>query len=232
MIQHFNPADITVMLLAAGHGKRMLPLTQNTPKPLLKVAGLSLIEHHLKRLANLGFQHIVINIAHLGEQIPAQLGDGSAYQLHIDYSDEHDTGALETAGGIKYALGLIQSDPFMVVNADIWTDFDFSQCLAPLHGDARLVMVANPAHHQTGDFVLDKSGMLSKPTSNNTLTFSGIALYRRQVFESLAQGKLALAPVLNTLIQKQRVEGLHYQGQWFDIGTPERLQHLNSLNQA
>jgi len=146
--------NTTAVLLAAGHGKRMLPLTEQTPKPLLKIGEHALIEHHLFRLADLGFKNIVINIAYLADQISLALGDGSRYGLHIHYSDESASGALETAGGLKNALPLIKSDPFITVNADIWTDFDFTQLLLKSPESARLVMTENPPQHPDGDFVL------------------------------------------------------------------------------
>jgi len=223
-----TPEKTSVVILSAGHGTRMLPLTKHTPKPLLKIGNKSLIEHHLIRLKELGFVHVIINIAYLGEQIRSTLGDGSRYELSIKYSDEANTGALETAGGLKAALPLISSDPFMVINADIWTDFNFTQLLTPLKTKARLVMVNNPSHNLDGDFALTETGLLDN-SEKERATFSGIALYQKSLFDDLAQGKQALAPIFKSLIEQQCIEGIKFNGQWKDIGTPERL---NEVNQA
>ena len=221
-----TPETTSVVILSAGHGTRMLPLTKNTPKPLLKVGEKSLIEHHLTRLHKLGFSKIVINIAYLGEKIRSTLGDGSRYGLSIKYSDEANTGALETAGGLKAALPLIESDPFLVINADIWTDFNFDQLLTPLRTQARLVMVTNPPHNPAGDFSLSETGLLND-TKEAPTTFSGIALYKKSLFNDLPAGKCALAPIFKSLIKQQLVEGIKYNGQWKDVGTPERLNEIN-----
>lgn len=240
-----QPENITVVLLAAGRGKRMQPLTDHTPKPLLRVGKYSLIEHHLRRIAQQGFKHVVINIAHLASQIPQALGNGDQYGLSIQYSDESNGGALETAGGLKNAMPLIQSDPFIVINADIWTDFDNRHLLRSPLEYARLVMVDNPSHHSDGDFVLLDNGLLSDPciqarepaeTDHKTqtapplprLTFSGIAIYRKRVFDSLSSGKQALAPIFRQLIAEGKLEGLKFSGEWRDIGTPERLEQLRA----
>lgn len=226
-----KPINTSVVILSAGHGKRMLPLTKNTPKPLLKVGKLSLIEHHLLRLKDSGFENIIINIAYLGEQIRRKLGDGSRYGLSISYSDETDTGALETAGGLKAALPLISSDSFIVINADIWTDFDFSTLLKPLNSDARLVMVPNPEHNSNGDFGLSPNGKLTNP-AQSSYTFSGIAMYTKKLFTTLDSGKQALAPVFKSLITQDRLEGVLHTGLWMDIGTPERLNEINRLDRG
>lgn len=218
------------MLLAAGRGERMRSLGQETPKPLLRVGQHSLIEHHLYRLAKLGFHDIVINVAHLGTQIQSQLKSGDKYNLRIRYSDETKSGALETAGGIHNALPLLDSDPFMVINADIWTDFDFRDLLLPMDEIARLVMVPNPSQHPEGDFYLNDKGCLEAEHSNTSkrLTFSGIALYRKSLFDEMAPGKCALAPILHQQIALGRMSGLTHQGIWDDVGTPERLRDVNS----
>ncbi len=218
-------ANTTVVLLAAGHGKRMLPLTKSTPKPLLTVGQHSLIEHHLKRISAQGFKHVVINIAHLAEQFPTALGDGQQYGLRIDYSDESQTGALETAGGLKNALTLIKSDPFITINADIWTDYDFSNLIKQPPQLAKLVMVDNPEHNPEGDFGLSDTGLLNN-TANEKLTFSGIAIYHKTVFEKLEHGKQALAPIFHRLIDENALQGTKLMGEWQDIGTPERLEEL------
>ncbi|NND82735.1 MAG: nucleotidyltransferase family protein [Gammaproteobacteria bacterium] len=227
---------MTVMILAAGRGKRMGELTENTAKPLLMVAGRSLIAHHLARLADAGFKNVVINIAYLAEQIIDALGDGSAYGLNIVYSDESSSGALETAGGIVHALELLESDPFIVINADIWTDYDFTALFRqPLSGLGHLVMVPNPAHNPDGDFTIGEGGSLflhadEHQQSNRlrTATFSGIAIYRKAFFNTLQQGKAALAPLLAQAIQADQLSAELYEGQWSDIGTPERLIELSS----
>ena len=232
-----NPQNTTALLLAAGHGKRMLPLTESTPKPLLKVGRYSLIEHHLIRLAELGFKHVVINVAYLANQIIDTLGDGSKYGLSIDFSDESSTGALETAGGIKKALRYIKSDPFISVNADIWTDYDFTELLSTKPEYATLVMVKNPPHNLSGDFVLAADGALKNISKNNTsvdsqdpsMTYSGIALYRRHFFDDIAETKSALGPLFKELIDQQQLMGTALKGQWFDIGTPERLDDIRQL---
>lgn len=217
------------MLLAAGLGKRMLPLTATTPKPLLEVNGQSLIERHLQRLANDGFKNIVINHSHLGEQITAKLGNGQQYGLSISYSDESKSGPLETAGGILKALPLIHSDPFIVINGDIFTDFSFGTLLAPLKAHGRLVMVANPPQHPKGDFSVDQQNrLISKDDLAAGLTFSGIALYHKSLFKRLRPGKLPLAPIFRAAISEQRLEALVYTGEWHDIGTPQRLAEINS----
>lgn len=226
-MNHQSINNTTVMLLAAGHGKRMLPLTQHTPKALLRVGERSLIEHHLHRLQQQGFKNVVINLAYLGEQIRAKLGDGSQFNLQITYSDETNTGALETAGGIRHAMPLIDSDPFLVINADIATDINFASLVSPLHRAGRLVLVDNPVHNQNGDFELLPSQLLGLNQGINAKTFSGVALYQKRAFTSLEKGKCALAPVFRQLIRDDDLEGVLHQGQWTDVGTPERLAQLN-----
>lgn len=223
-----EPSKTSVMLLAAGHGKRMRPLTDTTPKPLLKVGRHSLIEHHINSLSRLGFKHIVINTAYLGHKIQARLGNGQRYGVAIEYSDESETGALETAGGIKKSLTLIKSDPFIAINADIYTEFDFAALLASgLTMSACLVLVPNPEHNQSGDFGVSSSGRFD-PQSNTRMTFSGIALYRKKIFSNLPEGKLALGPILKQMIKQEMLAALPYYGAWTDVGTPERLAELNS----
>ena len=221
-----NPPDIDIFILAAGRGERMRPLTDSTPKPLLKVAGKPLIVHHLERVAESGFVHVVINHAYLGIQIVEEQGGGEQFGLEISYSDE-SAGALETAGGITNALPLIRSDPFIVLNADIWTDFDFTELLTPLPHYARLMLVDNPAHYPGGDFYIGSKALLSDNPSQQRLTFSGVAMYSRAPFEVQEPGYRPLAPLLNTWIAREQVEYLHYQGCWLDIGTPERLAELD-----
>ncbi|MFM1911459.1 MAG: hypothetical protein RJB18_850 [Pseudomonadota bacterium] len=212
------------MILAAGRGERMRPLTDHTPKPLLKVGGKSLIVWHLERLAKAGFKEVVINHAHLGEQIEQALGDGSVWGLSIRYSPE--TTALETAGGIANALPLFGDAPFLVVNGDVFTEVDFGALQLVSPNLAHLVMVDNPPQHLDGDFVVD-SGKVSNQ-GNHKLTFSGVGIYHPSLFVDVEQGQAAkLAPLLRLAMAKGLVTGEHYQGVWHDIGTPERLSFLD-----
>ncbi len=216
------------MILAAGRGERMRPLTDHTPKPLLKVGGKPLIVWHLEGLARAGFRDIVINHAHLGDQIETVLGDGRRFGVHIQYSAEGE--ALETAGGIAYALPLLGAAPFLVVNGDIFCDLDFSHLAQqPMDGVvAHLVLVDNPPQHQQGDFVLDHGKLVEEGDSR--LTFSGIGVYRPELFSGVVRGsKAKLAPLLRAEIGKGRVSAEHYRGHWVDVGTPERLQALDQL---
>lgn len=215
------------MILAAGRGERMRPLTDRTPKPLLPVAGKPLIVWHLERLARTGFRDIVINHAHLGEQIEALLDDGSAWGLAIRYSAE-PPGALETAGGIANALPLLGDQPFLVVNGDIWCDWDCRHAPTALaDGDsAHLVLAANPPHHAAGDFALNECRVDAAGTPR--YTFTGIGVYRPALFAGLPCGQPAkLAPLLRTAMAAGRVSGELHAGQWMDVGTPERLAALD-----
>jgi MurNAc alpha-1-phosphate uridylyltransferase len=218
------------MILAAGRGERMRPLTDRTPKPLLPVAGKPLIVWHLERLAQAGIRDIVINHAHLGEQIEALLDDGSAWGVSIRYSPE-PPGALETAGGIANALPLLadatSDDPFLVVNGDIWCDFRFA-ALPNLAGHdlAHLVLVSNPPHHPGGDFDLQDGRVRLGPPR---LTFAGIGLYRAEIFAPLVRGHPAkLAPLLREAMAADRIGGQVHDGRWVDVGTPERLAALDA----
>jgi len=208
------------MILAAGRGERMRPLTDHTPKPLLPVGGRALIEHHLAALAAAGFREVVINHAHLGAQIEAALGDGARYGLLIRYSPEET--ALETGGGIFRALPLLGPEPFVVINGDIWTDYPLAQLPQAPAGLAHLVLVDNPAHHPQGDFALDAAGRVYEE-GQPRFTFSGIGLYRPELFEGCEAGRFALAPLLRRAMAAGRVSGEHYRGAWIDVGTPERL---------
>ena len=215
---------LTVMLLAAGRGERLRPLTDLTPKPLLPVAGKPLIEHHIERLVAAGFQDIVINHAWLGEQIAAQLGDGARWKSRIRYSAEGE--ALETGGGIFRALPLL-SDPFFVINSDIWmTPVLSAMTLAP-EDLAHLLLVNNPPHNPAGDFVLHEGRVVV--SGGEKLTFSGVGLYRKALFAGCTDGKFPLAPLLHQAIADARVSGAHYQGDWLDVGTAERLTQLEEL---
>jgi MurNAc alpha-1-phosphate uridylyltransferase len=215
------------MILSAGLGNRMLPLTEHTPKPLLRAGEHSLIEWQILRLSKAGITELVINHHHLGEQIEQALGDGSRYGVSIMYSPEPVR--LETAGGIIRALPLLANDSFIIVNADVWTVFDFAK-LKPLSGDgalAHLVMVPNAAHHQAGDFALTESGLLSESGAPK-LTYSGISVLHRDLFRDLPEQLLGLAPLLREAMQQGRATGELYTGDWRDIGTPQRLLALDS----
>lgn len=213
------------MILAAGRGERMRPLTDHTPKPLLRVAGQTLIEHHIRALAQAGIRELVINHAHLGEQLEAVLGDGRTLGVRIAWSPE-PPGALETGGGILKALPLLGQEAFVAVNADIWTDFDFATLPAQPAGLAHLVLVANPAHNRAGDFALNGGRIVSdgKPR----YTFSGIGLYRPELFAGCGPGAFPLAPLLRRAMDAGKISGELYAGTWFDIGTPERLAAVNA----
>jgi MurNAc alpha-1-phosphate uridylyltransferase len=220
------------MILAAGRGERMRPLTDRTPKPLLPVAGKPLIIWHLERLAHTGFHEVVINHAHLGDQIEALLGDGDAWNVSIRYSAEPH-GALETAGGIANALPLLTNElgtePFLVINGDIFCDWDFRRAHIP-EQLAHLVLVDNPPHHPAGDFTLQdgKVGAGGMAPGAPKLTFSGIGIYRPELFADIPRGTPAkLAPLLNEAIAAGQVSGEHHAGRWVDVGTPERLQALD-----
>ncbi len=214
------------MLLAAGLGKRLRPLTNKTPKPLIKVAGKPLIEYHLENLKSAGFKEVIINLSHLGEMIEEHLGDGSRFNLEIDYSREGPQ-PLETAGGIINALPLLGSKPFLVMNADIWCNHSLS--FANLSHDklAHLVLVAKPKHNFDGDFAYEFGKIYN--TGKNHLTFSGIGIYSPKIFKDFATEKSALAPILRSLVNKQLVSAEYFTGNWFDIGTKERLVEAESF---
>ena len=215
------------MILAAGRGERMRPLTDNLPKPLLKVAGKMLIEYHLEKLKAAQITEVVINHAWLGEKIEQALGDGTRYGLTIHYSAEVE--ALETAGGIINALPLLVDEcnnEFIVINGDIFCDYELSNLPSSLSGLAHLLLVKNPEHHLQGDFSLTNSGLLEQ-AGENKQTFSGIGVYHADLFKDYPKGKLALAPILRKAMDQQQVTGEFYQGIWHDIGTPERLSELD-----
>jgi len=216
---------VKAMILAAGRGERLRPLTDSTPKPLLKVGNKNLIEYHLYKLTQAGINEVVINIAWLGQQIQQTLGSGEKYGLTIHYSDEGDQ-ALETAGGIIKALPLLGDEPFIIINGDIFTDYDFKQLTnLELNGEAHLVMVENPDHNHKGDFALD-NGYL-KNTAESLYTYSGIGIYTKHFFAGIPEGIAALAPILIKKIEQQKVSGELYEKSWTDVGTIERLQQLN-----
>jgi len=213
------------MILAAGRGERMRPLTDRTPKPLLVAGGKPLIVRQIERLRAAGIEWIVVNLAWQAEAIEAALGDGTAFGVQLRYSREPD-GALETAGGIRHALDLLGEDPFVVVNSDIHCDFPLAR-LQPLEpGDsARLVLVDNPAHHPGGDFALERGRVHLDGASR--YTYSGIGLFHPGLFKVLQPGVRPLRPVLEQAIAAGRVSGQHHAGTWLDIGTPERLAELD-----
>lgn len=212
------------MILAAGRGERMRPLTDHTPKPLLKVKGKPLIVHHIEKLAQGGFREIIINIAHLGYKISQALGDGSFWGVKIVYSDEQKEGALESAGGIIKALPLLGKDTFLVVNGDVWCDYDFDLSFNLKDDLAHLILVANPEHNPYGDFSLDKDRILND--GEEKYTFSGIGYYSPKLFDGTNYGKYGLAPLLRKAIKKNMVSGSFYNGVWQDIGTPQRLKDV------
>jgi MurNAc alpha-1-phosphate uridylyltransferase len=219
------------MILAAGLGKRMQPLTAEIPKPLLKVAGKTLIEHQIERLAAAGITNIVINHHYLGEQIVDLLGKGLDYGVSIDYSREPIR--LETAGGIIKALPALQDDTFIVVNADIWTDFPF-ETLKPLDGKtslAHLILVENADHNPYGDFYLDSDSRVHEDDhqDDRRLTFSGISVLHKDLFHGLPIQPKSLVPLLRDAMVRSQVSGEVYDGQWMDIGTPARLQEINDI---
>lgn len=221
------------MILAAGRGERMRPLTDTTPKPLLVAGGKPLIVWHIERLAAAGFSELVINHAHLGEQLEAALGDGGRWGVRIAWSAE-PPGALETAGGIAQALPLLGDAPFLVVNGDIWCDWDFRRArdlrLSAAH-PAHLVMMANPAHHAGGDFGLDEThtpAQLTLAGGGPTLTYCGIGVFHPAFFAGVPRAAvMKLRPLLDAAIPRAIVSGERHTGRWVDVGTPERLAALD-----
>jgi MurNAc alpha-1-phosphate uridylyltransferase len=213
------------MILAAGRGERMRPLTDATPKPLLEVGGKPLIAWLIEALARANLRELVINVSHLGARVESALGDGRRWNVRIRYSHEEE--ALETAGGIANALPLLGRDPFVVVNGDVHTDFDFATLAVPRGDDlAHLVLIDNPSHHPTGDFALENGRVaLDGP---RRYTFSGIGVYHPSLFSDISAGtKCQLAAVLRPKIAEGRVSAEHYAGRWCDVGTPERLKALD-----
>ena len=209
------------MILAAGRGERLRPLTDRLPKPLVPVRGKPLIEYHLEGLAAAGFREVVINQGHLGQMLPESLGDGARWGVRIHWSDELD-GALETGGGIHQALPLLGDAPFLVVNGDILTDYPFARLRAVKCDYAHLVMVPNPAHNPGGDFAL-RSAIVTA-TGAEKSTFGGIAVYHPRLLAGCTPGKFSLVPVLQNAMKQHIVTGELYRGAWSDIGTLERLE--------
>ena len=214
------------MILAAGRGERLRPLTDTTPKPLIQAGSRKLIEHHLYALSAAGFTDVIINICHLGQQIIDTLGDGSRYQLNIHYSDERNA-VLETGGGIVKALPLLKSDKFLVINGDIWTDYDLSRLPDKMDSLAHLVLVSNPAHNASGDFSLEGNRVTERKKHQATWTYSGLGIYSHQFFESCEEKPFPLAPLLRSYMASGQISGEIHEGFWFDIGTRERLDQLN-----
>jgi len=209
------------MILAAGRGERLRPLTDSVPKPLLPVAGRPVIEYTIAALVDAGFIDIVINVAYLGEAIEQTLGNGDRFGAGLSYSREGETG-LETAGGVVHALPLLGDGPFLVVNGDILTDFPFHRLRTRRTRPAHLVLVKNPPHHPGGDFCLDGDRLVS--TGEEALTFSGIGVYTADFFSACRPGKLPLGPLLREAVKRNRVSAEVYQGFWMDLGTLDRLR--------
>ncbi len=218
--------SMKAMILAAGRGERMMSLTRDTPKPLLKVGGHALIEYHLFNLKAAGYSDIVINVSYLAKQIIETLGNGSRYGLTIEYSNEGES-ALETGGGIRHALPMLGDDAFLVINGDIWTDFQLSGLGLNTADLAWLMLVDNPEHHPQGDFYLHQGRVAD--SGRPALTFSGIGVYDPRLFASMPDQAFPLAPLLRTAMQGNQVAGQYYDGIWYDIGTPERLAELDRM---
>ena len=217
------------MLLAAGRGERMRPLTDSLPKPLVPVAGRALIAWHLAALARAGFREVVVNTSWLAPALHAALGDGASFGVSITWSDEGPV-ALETGGGIYRAVPLLGPGPFLVVNADIWTDIDFAGLALADEALAHLMLVANPPHNVRGDFGLDGDLVVSR--ENERLTYSGVGVFRPEFFQGCEAGRFPLLPVLNRAIGARRVRGELHRGAWSDVGTAERLAALDARLRA
>jgi len=209
------------MILAAGRGERLRPLTDTQPKPLIDVGGKPLIEYHLERLALAGFREVVINQGHLGDMLPLALGSGSRWGIHIHWSDEQPE-ALETGGGIFKALGQLGAGPFLVINGDVWTNYPFARLRAVKCDWAHLVMVPNPDHNPDGDFSLD--GARIREHGINPLTFSGISVYNPRLFQGCQSGKFSIVPILRFAMENHLVTGEEFRGEWNDVGTLTRLE--------
>lgn len=221
------------MILAAGFGERLRPLTETTPKPLLRVGGKPLIQYHIERLAALGLRDLVINTGWLGEQVEAFVGDGSRFGVNVQWSREADP--LETGGGIRHALPLLGAEPFLVINSDVWTDYPLQNLITRNWNadeiDAHLVLVANPDHHQRGDFELNDDAQICYPSAGQSYTFSGISVMNPDIFALYpsASQKFPIRDVLVSGIKNGYVTGEVYAGVWWDIGTCERLNALDKL---
>ncbi|WP_422910386.1 N-acetylmuramate alpha-1-phosphate uridylyltransferase MurU [Pseudomonas sp. MAC6] len=218
------------MILAAGKGERLRPLTLHTPKPLVRAAGVPLIEYHVRALAAAGFTELVINHAWLGQQIEDYLGDGARFGVRIAYSAEGEP--LETGGGIFQALPLLGDQPFVLVNGDIFTDYPFAQLRRPLSGLAHLVLVANPTHHAGGDFCLQGGQVSDAQAGEGNLTYSGLAVLSPALFAECQPGAFKLAPLLRQAMAAGQVSGEQFAGCWVDVGTHERLAEVERLLEA
>ncbi len=212
------------MLLAAGRGERLRPITDTVPKPLVPIAGKPLIGYALRALANAGIREVVINLSWLGDRIQAALGDGRDYGVAIRYSEEGPV-ALETGGGIFKALPLLGPESFLVVNGDVWTDIDLGDIRLADGADACIVLVPNPTHHPRGDFALDGDLVVQREVGR--FTYSGVGIYRPEFFSGCTPGRFPLAPLLNRAIAAGRLRGRVHQGEWSDVGSPERLAQLD-----
>ncbi len=227
------------LIFAAGRGVRMRPLTEHTPKPLLQAGGKPLIVWQLERLADAGVRHVLINTAHLGPQFPPALGDGSRWGMRIDYLHEGDE-PLETGGGMLAALPLLEREPFLVVNGDVWCDADFATLPREPVGLAHLLLVDNPPHHAQGDFVIDHQGGLRR-SGEERLTYAGIGVFRRELLDDWKRvigplpakdanpPRFKLAPLLFDAIDRGLVSGQRHSGGWVDVGTPQRLADLDAM---
>lgn len=215
------------MVMAAGRGERLRPLTDTLPKPLAPVAGKPLIVYHLEALAKAGIRDVVINLSWLGERIKAALGDGHDYGVRIYYSEEGPV-PLETAGGIFNALPWLGPEPFLVVNGDVWTHIDFSRLALDDTADAFIVLVPNPTHNPRGDFALDGDAVIECDSARQSYTYSGVGMYRPEFFSGCSPGKFPLLPLLKRAIAARRLRGQLYQGDWCDVGSIERLRELDS----
>lgn len=219
------------MILAAGKGERMRPLTNTTPKPLLKVNNKPLLQYHIESLRDqVGINEFIINTAYLGQKIQDYFNDGSNLNVSIKYSAE-ETGSLETAGGIKQALPLLGNEDFILVNGDIFTDFDFASLNQPLSQGklAHLILVSNPEHHPQGDFAINNKTAALALNNDVRYTYSGIGRYSIELFKTVAEGKQPLGPILKKAIKNNNITGCLYSGLWSDIGTPERLSQIKIL---
>lgn len=213
------------MVLAAGRGERMRPITDTLPKPLVPVAGKPLIEYHLERLAAAGVSEVVVNLSWLGERIRAALGDGRAYGLSIAYSEEGPV-PLETGGGIFKALPLLGSGPFLVVNGDTWSDIDYGHLALEDDANGHIVFVANPTHNPRGDFGLEGDLVVEREVVR--FTYSGVGVYRPEFFDGCSPGRFPMLPLLKRAIAARLLRGELHRGEWTDVGTPERLAALDA----
>lgn len=219
------------MLLAAGRGERLRPLTDHTAKPLIEANHKPLIEYHLENLRAAAIEEVIINTCWCAEKIVEQLGDGSRFGLNIQYS--HEPEALETAGGIANALHLLGGDQFLLLSADIWCDIDLAKISKPTRSLAHLIFVDNPAHNPNGDFGLaDNLVKIKSGAVSNALTYSGIGIFEPSLFASLPAARFALREVLIPAIDDSQISGVRYNGNWFDIGTAQRLQALEQHLQS